>query len=46
MNTERLAPEQASRKSHKAPLPQAESQARLAATAGQHLGTPRPRQTA
>src|SRR5262245_16977940 len=28
MNTERLAPEQASRKSHKAPLPQAESQAR------------------
>src|SRR5215510_9922640 len=28
MNTERLAPEHASRKSHKAPLPQAESQAR------------------
>jgi hypothetical protein len=28
MNTERLAPEQASRKPHKAPLPQAESQAR------------------
>jgi hypothetical protein len=28
MNTERLAPEQASRKPHKAPLPQAESQVR------------------
>jgi P-aminobenzoate N-oxygenase AurF len=28
MNTERLAPEQASREPHKAPLPQAESQAR------------------